>query len=216
MNLIRQLEKIHDLGYARPGNPLSGGYFRLSHPGIVIQFSPPRLRQHKRMDARFRYFGFVLIGRGEAFKNVGRERDWMENKRLVTPTGKGYSNGQTELPESSGFARASGAIRSGFRPRRKPDRMAPSLSRDQKCLSTFTSSASATISFTWDPPRISPAASPNTNPGQAAKPPPSPVPSNSSIPNPILTTPPPFAASCSSSAGPAPKNLPSFRAIWRI
>jgi len=117
LNLIRQLEKIHDLGYARPGNPLSGGYFRLSHPGIVIQFSPPRLRQHKRMDARFRYFGFVLIGRGEAFKNVGRERDWMENKRLVTPTGKGYSNGQTELPESSGFARASGAIRLGLRPR---------------------------------------------------------------------------------------------------
>ena len=109
LNLIRQLEKIHDLGYARPGNPLSGGYFRLSQPGIVIQFSPPRLRQHKRMDARFRYFGFVLIGRGEAFKNVGRERDWMENKRLVTPTGKGYSNGQTELPESSGFTRASGA-----------------------------------------------------------------------------------------------------------
>ena len=67
------------------------------------------------MDARFRYFGFVLIGRGEAFKNVGRERDWMENKRLVTPTGKGYSNGQTELPESSGFARASGATSSWFK-----------------------------------------------------------------------------------------------------
>jgi hypothetical protein len=67
------------------------------------------------MDARFRHFGFLRLGRSQAFMDVRREGDWLENKRLVTPTGKGYSNGQNEFPEISGFADACGAISIRFK-----------------------------------------------------------------------------------------------------
>ncbi|MDB6015990.1 MAG: carbohydrate binding module family protein, partial [Pedosphaera sp.] len=54
--------------------------------------------------------GFRLGLLGEIFEDADREGERMYDKRLGTPAGKRYADGQAEVPASSGFTHATEAI----------------------------------------------------------------------------------------------------------
>jgi hypothetical protein len=90
--------------------PLPSRDFGLVELGIVLHLSAPYQRQFKRVRAPLLHFDILLLILGNLLDDVSRKGDGGANERGCPPPGKGNTQGQVEVPGSSDFAYASGAI----------------------------------------------------------------------------------------------------------